>query len=57
MLSAGYKRGGVACDFIIWDIGICKDFTLCEIDEVPLILEDTFFESDMVDVRRKKVCL
>jgi hypothetical protein len=37
----------------MWDMGICGDFTLCEIGEVHLILEDTFFETHMVDVRRK----
>jgi len=37
----------------MWDIKIYKDFILCEIDEVHLILEDTFFETHVVDVRRK----
>ena len=41
----------------MWDIGINKDFTLCEIEEVHLILEETFFKSHMVDVRRKPVRL
>jgi hypothetical protein len=30
-----------------------NDFTLCKIDKVHLIVEDTFFETHMVDVRRK----
>ena len=41
----------------MWDIGNCKDFTLCEMDEVHLILEGTFFETHMVDVRCKPVRL
>jgi hypothetical protein len=35
----------------------CRDFTLCEIDEVHLILEDTFFKPHMIDVRRNPVRL
>jgi hypothetical protein len=34
-----------------------ENFTLCEIDEVDLILGDTFFETHTVDVRRKPVWL
>ena len=34
-----------------------ESFTLCEMDEVDLILGDTFFEAHTVDVRRKPVCL
>ena len=34
-----------------------ESFTLCKMDEVELILEDTFFEAHMVDVRHKPVCL
>jgi hypothetical protein len=32
-----------------------ENFTLCEMDEVDLILGDTFFETHTVDVRRKPV--
>ena len=39
------------------NIGMLRYFTLCEIDEVILILEDTFFEAHMVDVRHKLVRL
>jgi hypothetical protein len=41
----------------MWDIGIGKNFTLCEIVEVHLILEHTFFETHMVDVRCKPMRL
>ena len=41
----------------MWDIGIYEYFTLYEIDEVHLILENIFFETHMVDVRRKQVQL
>ena len=41
----------------MWDIGSSKDFTLCEINKVHLILEDTFSETHMVDVRCKLVRL
>jgi hypothetical protein len=34
-----------------------ENFTFCEIDEVDLILGDTFFETHTVDVRRKPVQL
>ena len=34
-----------------------ENFTLCEMDEVDLILGDTFFETHTVDVRRKPVRL
>jgi hypothetical protein len=34
-----------------------KNFTLCEMDEVDLILGDTFFEIHTVDVRRKPIRL
>ena len=34
-----------------------ESFTLCEMDEVDLILGDTFFEAHTVDVRRKPVRL
>ena len=34
-----------------------ESFTLCEMDEVDLILRDTFFEAHIVDVRRKPVHL
>jgi hypothetical protein len=34
-----------------------KNFTLCEMDEVDLILGDTFFETHTVDVRRKPIRL
>ena len=37
----------------MWDIEIYKDFILFEIDEVHPILEETFFETHMVDVRCK----
>jgi hypothetical protein len=30
-----------------------EGFTLCEMDEVDLILGDTFFVAHIVDVRRK----
>jgi hypothetical protein len=36
----------------MWDIGIYKDSILCEIDEVHPILDETFFETHMVDVSR-----
>ena len=39
------------------DIGSFRDFTICEIDEVHLIVEDTFFETHTVDVRHKSVRL
>ena len=35
----------------------CEDFTLCEIDEVHVILKVTFFETHMMDVRHKLVRL
>ena len=34
-----------------------ESFTLCEMDEVDLILGDTFFEAHTVDVRHKPVRL
>jgi hypothetical protein len=34
-----------------------ENFTLCEMDEVDIILGDTFFETQSVDVRRKPVRL
>ena len=37
------------------DIGMCRIFTLCKMDEVHLILKYTFFETHKVDVRRKPV--
>jgi hypothetical protein len=39
------------------DIGIFRNFTLCEMNKVHLILNDTFFEILLVDVRRKQVWL
>ena len=36
-----------------YPIGIGSDFILCKIDEMPLVLEGTFFETHTVDVRRK----
>jgi hypothetical protein len=51
------ESGGVAFALMIWDIGIYEDFTLCEMDEVHLILGDTFVETHMVDVRHKSMRL
>ena len=34
-----------------------ESFTLCEMDEVDLILGNTFFEAHIVDVRCKPACL
>ena len=34
-----------------------KDFTLSETNEVHVIVKVTFFETHMVDVRRKPMCL
>jgi hypothetical protein len=49
---------------VVWNVNLkCgmlefkENFTLCEMDEVDLILEDTFFETHTVDVRRKPVWL
>jgi hypothetical protein len=39
------------------NIGICRDVTLCEIDEVHRTMEDIFFETYTVDVRSKAVRL
>ena len=41
----------------MWDIGIHEHFTLCGLSEVHLTLENIFFDTHMVDVRHKPVCL
>ena len=43
--------------FLYGTLDFCKDFILCGIDEVHVIMKVTFFETHMVDVRRKSVCL
>lgn len=52
-----HQWGGIACDLIVWDIKFLGDFTLCKIDEVHLILEETFIKFHMVDVKCKPVWL
>jgi hypothetical protein len=42
---------------MMWDIGICRNFTSCEIDEVHLNMEDKLFEIHTVDVKCKRVQL
>ena len=50
-----HKAKEVALDVILTSgtLEFVESFTLCEMDEVDLILGDTFFEAHAVDVRRK----
>ena len=55
--AAWNKWGGVACDLIMWDIGIWLRLHIMWNRRGELIFEDTFFETHMVDVRHEPVCL
>ena len=42
---------------IMWEVINFEDFTLCEMVEMDLILEDNFVETHIVGARHKLVCL